>query len=158
MKEYVHLLADDPEWAQRARDFSAKVRDVNELLAELEPRAPRRRMDAKVAYHDACHLGHAQGVREQPRALLRTIPGLEVVDLPEADLCCGSAGIYNLVQPEPAAELGERKANNIRDVAPDLLVTANPGCLLQIRRYLGDEIPMLHPIQLLDEAINGKPR
>ena len=74
MKEYVHLLADDPEWAQRARDFSAKVRDVNELLAELEPRAPRRRMDAKVAYHDACHLGHAQGVREQPRALLRTIP------------------------------------------------------------------------------------
>src|SRR5690606_25609401 len=152
MKEYVHLLADDPEWAQRARDFSAKVRDVNELLAELEPRAPRRRMDAKVAYHDACHLGHAQGVREQPRALLRTIPGLEVVDLPEADLCCGSAGIYNLVQPEPAAELGERKANNIRDVAPDLLVTANPGCLLQIRRYLGDEIPMLHPIQLLDEA------
>lgn len=158
MKEYVHLLADDPEWAQRARDFSAKVRDVNELLAELEPRAPRRRMDAKVAYHDACHLGHAQGVREQPRTLLRTIPGLEVVDLPEADLCCGSAGIYNLVQPEPAAELGERKANNIRDVAPDLLVTANPGCLLQIRRYLGDEIPMLHPIQLLDEAINGKPR
>ena len=81
-----------------------------------------------------------------------------MVDLPEADLCCGSAGIYNLVQPEPAAELGERKANNIRDVAPDLLVTANPGCLLQIRRYLGDEIPMLHPIQLLDEAINGKPR
>ncbi|EIE97231.1 glycolate oxidase subunit GlcF [Saccharomonospora glauca] len=154
MKEYAHLLADDPEWAERAREFSAKVRDVNELLAELEPRAPRRRIEAKVAYHDACHLGHAQGIREQPRAVLRTIPGLEVVDLPEAELCCGSAGIYNLVQPEPAAELGERKADNVRAVAPDLLVTANPGCLLQIRRYL-DDVPMMHPIQLLDRAING---
>ncbi|EHR59236.1 glycolate oxidase subunit GlcF [Saccharomonospora cyanea] len=154
MKEYAHLLADDPEWADRAREFSAKVRDVSELLAELEPRAPRQRMEARVAYHDACHLGHAQGVREQPRAVLRTIPGLEVVDLPEAELCCGSAGIYNLVQPEPAAELGERKAGNVRAVAPDLLVTANPGCLLQIRRYL-DDVPMMHPVQLLDRAING---
>lgn len=154
MKEYAHLLADDPEWADRAREFSAKVRDVSELLAELEPRAPRQRLEARVAYHDACHLGHAQGVREQPRAVLRTIPGLEVVDLPEAELCCGSAGIYNLVQPEPAAELGERKADNVRAVAPDLLVTANPGCLLQIRRYL-DDVPMMHPVQLLDRAING---
>ncbi|WP_277680981.1 glycolate oxidase subunit GlcF [Saccharomonospora azurea] len=157
MKEYVHLLADDPDWADRARDFSAKVRDVTELLAELEPQAPRRRIEAKVAYHDACHLGHAQGVRDQPRAVLRTIPGLDVVDLPEAELCCGSAGIYNLVQPEPAAELGQRKADNVRTVAPDLLVTANPGCLLQIRRYLDDDIPMLHPVQLLDQSLNGKP-
>ncbi|EID54051.1 glycolate oxidase subunit GlcF [Saccharomonospora xinjiangensis] len=155
MKEYAHLLADDPEWGDRAREFSAKVRDVSELLAELEPRAPRRRMEARVAYHDACHLGHAQGVREQPRAVLRTIPGVEVVDLPDAELCCGSAGIYNLVQPDAAAELGERKAGNVRAVAPDLLVTANPGCLLQIRRYLGDAIPLLHPVQLLDRSING---
>ncbi|WP_197319359.1 glycolate oxidase subunit GlcF [Saccharomonospora sp. NB11] len=155
LKEYGHLLADDEEWAERARAFSAKVRDVTELLAELEPRAPRRRIEAKVAYHDACHLGHAQGVREQPRAVLRTIPGLDVVDLPEAEICCGSAGIYNLVQPEPAAELGQRKADNVRSVAPDLLVTANPGCLLQIRRYLGDDVPLKHPVQLLDEAING---
>lgn len=155
MKDYVHLLADDPEWAAKAREFSAKVRDVSEVLAELEPRAPRRRITAKVAYHDACHLGHAQGVREQPRTVLRTIPGLELVEAPEAELCCGSAGIYNMVQPEPAAELGSRKADNIRGVAPDLLVTANPGCLLQIRRHLGDDIPMLHPIQLLDVSING---
>ncbi|WP_024876509.1 glycolate oxidase subunit GlcF [Saccharomonospora piscinae] len=155
MKEYATLLADDPDWAERARRVSAKVRDVTELLAELEPRAPRRRMDTRVAYHDACHLGHAQGVRDQPRAVLRTIPGLELVDLPEAELCCGSAGIYNMVQPEPAAELGARKADNVRAVAPELLVTANPGCLLQIRRYLGDDIPLRHPVQVLDAAIHG---
>jgi glycolate oxidase iron-sulfur subunit len=155
MKEYVHLLADDPEWADRARAFSEKVRDVNELLAELGPSAPRHPVKAKVAYHDACHLGHAQGIREQPRAVLRTIPELDVVDLPEAELCCGSAGIYNMVNPEPAAELGQRKVDNIRSVKPDLLVTANPGCLLQIKRYLGDDIPMMHPVQLLDAAIRG---
>ncbi|PRX45462.1 glycolate oxidase iron-sulfur subunit [Prauserella shujinwangii] len=156
MKEYADLLADDPEWAERARAFSEKVRDVSEVLAELEPRAPRHPVRARVAYHDACHLGHAQGVRDQPRAVLRTIPGLELVDLPEAEICCGSAGIYNMVQPEPAAELGERKAANIRAARPDLLVTANPGCLLQIGRYL-DGVPMLHPVQLLDASIQGRP-
>nr|WP_019815076.1 heterodisulfide reductase-related iron-sulfur binding cluster [Saccharomonospora saliphila] len=155
MKEYGTLLADEDDWAERARRFSARVRDVSEVLADLEPRAPRRRIDATVAYHDACHLGHAQRVREQPRQVLRTIPGVRLVDLPEAELCCGSAGIYNMVQPEPAAELGERKAANIRSVEPDMLVTGNPGCLLQIRRYLDADIPMLHPVQLLDESING---
>ena len=109
-------LADDPEWADRARRFTAKVRDVNELLFELgPPRAPRQRMDLRVAYHDACHLAHAQGVRTQPRELLRQIPGVELVPFAEPELCCGSAGIYNLVQPEPAAELGERKARNLLD-------------------------------------------
>ncbi|MFF5986039.1 (Fe-S)-binding protein [Prauserella flavalba] len=157
MKEYADLLADDPEWAERAKAFSAKVRDVTELLAELEPRAKRHPVKAKAAYHDACHLGHAQGVRAQPRAVLRTIPGLDVVDLPEAELCCGSAGIYNMVQPEPAAELGERKASNIRAVNPDLLVTANPGCLLQIGRYLDGDIPMFHPVQVLDASLRGRP-
>ncbi|MBK1784270.1 (Fe-S)-binding protein [Prauserella cavernicola] len=156
MKEYAALLADDPDWAERAKKFSAKVRDVTELLAELGPRAPRQRIDAKVAYHDACHLGHAQGVRAEPRAVLRTVPGLEIVDLPEAELCCGSAGIYNMVQPEPAAELGERKAENIRTVDPDVLVTANPGCLLQIGRYLDGDIPMLHPVQVLDASLRGR--
>ncbi|MEU3273897.1 heterodisulfide reductase-related iron-sulfur binding cluster [Saccharomonospora sp. NPDC006951] len=156
MKEYGALLADDPEWAQRAAAFSAKVKDISEVLAELSPVAERHPITAKVAYHDACHLGHAQGVRQAPRQVLRTIPGIDLVDLPEAELCCGSAGIYNMVQPEPAAELGERKAGNIRAVKPDLLVTANPGCLLQIRRYLGDEVPMLHPVQLLAASIEGR--
>jgi glycolate oxidase iron-sulfur subunit len=155
MKEYAELLADDPDWAERARRFSATVRDVTELLAELGPSAPRHPIRAKVAYHDACHLGHAQGIRLQPREVLRSIPELDLVDLPEAEICCGSAGIYNLVQPEAAAELGKRKADNIRSVRPDLLVTANPGCLLQIGRYLGDELPMMHPVELLDAAIRG---
>jgi glycolate oxidase iron-sulfur subunit len=135
------------------------VLDVHELLAELEPRAPRRRIEARVAYHDACHLGHAQGVRAQPRAVLRTIPGVQLVDLPEAELCCGSAGVYNLLAPEPAAELGARKAANVAATAPDVLVTANPGCLLQIRRYLPADghaaIPSMHPIELLDASLHG---
>jgi glycolate oxidase iron-sulfur subunit len=184
MKDYGHLLTDDPEWAERAAAFSASVRDVHEVLADLladGPRAPRHPVRARVAYHDACHLGHAQGVRDQPRAVLRSIPGLEVVDIPEAALCCGSAGIYNMVAPAPAAELGARKAANIRSVQPDMVVTGNPGCLLQIGKYLnpgpadgngaaaidettpdtrpldGTGLPLLHPVQLLDASIRGVP-
>ena len=156
MKEYGHLLSDDREWAERAAAFSARVRDVHEVLAELEPRAPRHPVRGRVAYHDACHLGHAQKVRAQPRAVLRSIPELELVDLPEAELCCGSAGIYNLVMPDAAAELGARKAANVRSAEPDIVVTANPGCLLQIGKHLGaDRVPLLHPVQLLDASIRG---
>jgi glycolate oxidase iron-sulfur subunit len=155
MKEYAHLLDDDPEWAERAAAFSARVRDVHEVLAAGEPRATRHPIPARAAYHDACHLGHAQGVRAEPRAVLRTIPELEVVDLPEAALCCGSAGIYNLVFPEAAAELGARKAGNARSVRPDVVVTANPGCLLQIGKHLGADVPLLHPVQLLDASLRG---
>jgi glycolate oxidase iron-sulfur subunit len=160
MKEYGHLLSDDPEWARRAAAFSATVKDVHEVLAELEPLAPRHPIRARVVYHDACHLGHAQGVRAQPRAVLRTIPGLELIEVAEPELCCGSAGIYNLVQPDAAAELGARKAANIASIRPDIVVTANPGCLLQIRRHLnpGDGTlapPLLHPVQLLDASIRG---
>ncbi len=155
LKEYGHLLRDDPGWAARAAAFAAKVRDVTELAAELPPRSPRHPIAARVAYHDACHLAHAQGVRAQPRTLLSSIPGLELVELPEAELCCGSAGIYNLVQPEPAEELGRRKAANVAAVAPDALATANPGCLLQLRRYLPPAIRLFHPIQLIDCSIRG---
>ena len=160
MKDYGHLLADDPEWAERAAAFSAMVRDVHEVLADLEPRAPRSPVRARVAYHDACHLGHAQGVRDQPRTVLRSIPGVEVVDIPDAALCCGSAGIYNMVNPEAADELGRRKADNVRAVAPEIVVTANPGCLLQIGKHLGKDLPLLHPVQLLDASIRnvGVPR
>ena len=160
MKEYGHLLDDDPEWAERAAAFSARVRDVHEVLAAGEPQAPRHPIRGRAAYHDACHLGHAQSVRAQPRAVLRTIPELEVVDLPEAALCCGSAGIYNLVAPEAAAELGVRKAANARSTRPDVIVTANPGCLLQIGKHLGDgpAVPLLHPVQLLDASIRGPSR
>ncbi len=157
MKEYGHLLRDDPQWAGRAAAFAAKVRDVTEVLAELEPRAPRQPIHARVAYHDACHLGHAQKVREQPRTVLRSIPGLELLDIPEAELCCGSAGVFNLLEPEAAEDLGRRKVDNVRAVRPDVVATANPGCLLQIRRHLGDGDPLrlVHPVELVDASIRG---
>ena len=112
----------------------------------------------KVAYHDACHLAHAQGVREPPRELLRSIPGLELVEPAEWEICCGSAGIYNLVQPEPAAELGERKARNLVDTGAEVIAAANPGCALQIighARRLGHELEVVHPMELLWRSIDG---
>lgn len=160
MKEYAELLHDDPAWADRARMFSEKVRDVSEVLMELgEPRAKRHPIKARVVYHDACHLAHAQGVRAQPRALLAAIPGIELLSPPEADICCGSAGIYNLVQPEPAAQLGERKARNIATLDPDIIATGNPGCTLQIAaagRQLGHDWKIVHPIELIDRSIKGE--
>jgi glycolate oxidase iron-sulfur subunit len=156
MKDYAHLLSSDAEWADRAAAFSAKVRDVSELLAEHEPRAPRRPLAMRVAYHDACHLAHAQGVREQPRGLLRGIPELELVEPADWELCCGSAGIYNLVQPDAAAELGARKAANLLATGADAVAAANPGCALQIAAHLGDRrLPIYHPMTLLDHAIRG---
>jgi glycolate oxidase iron-sulfur subunit len=148
MKEYGYLLEDD-----RARAFSAKVRDVHELLAEHEPRAERRPLAMKVAYHDACHLAHAQQVREQPRALLRGIPELELVEPAEWELCCGSAGIYNLTHRDAAAELGRRKAENLRATGAEAIAAANPGCAMQIGAYL--DTPILHPMTLLDHSIGG---
>ncbi len=155
MKEYGHLLRDDPAYADKAAAFVAKVRDISELLAELGPLAPRHPISARVAYHSACHLGHAQGVLDQPRAVLRAIPQLTLLEIPETEICCGSAGIYNLVQPEAAAELGRRKAANIAAVLPDAVVTSNAGCLLQVRRYLDAGVPLFHPIQLIDASIRG---
>jgi glycolate oxidase iron-sulfur subunit len=159
MKEYGRLFADDPQWAARARAFSARVRDVNELLIELgPPRAPRRPLNLRVAYHDACHLAHAQGVRQQPRDLLQQIPGIELVPVAEPEMCCGSAGIYNLVQPEPARQLGERKVRNIAAVRPDVVATANPGCTLQIASIAAEmnkPLRVVHPIELIDASIRG---
>ena len=156
MKDYAHLLADEPAWAERAAAFSARVRDVTELLAEHEPRAPRHALPLRVAYHDACHLAHAQKVRDQPRALLRGIPGLELLEPADWELCCGSAGIYNLVKPVAAAELGARKAANVLATGAEAVAAANPGCALQIAAHLGDRaLPILHPMTLLDHAIRG---
>lgn len=160
MKDYGHLLRNDPAWAARADAFSRKVRDISELLVQLGPaRAPRHPVHARVAYHDACHLAHAQGVRTQPRDLLSAIPGLTVVPVADADMCCGSAGIFNLTQPEMAAELGRRKAGHIAEATPDLVVTSNPGCLLQIQsaaREQGQHFPVLHLVELLDASITGR--
>jgi glycolate dehydrogenase iron-sulfur subunit len=158
MKDYGHVLRDEPDWAERAEAFSAKVRDVTEFLAGVEPRAERRPLRMRIAYHDACHLAHAQGVRSQPRELLRGIPELELVEPAEWELCCGSAGIYNLIKPEPAAELGERKARNLLDTGAEAVAAANPGCALQITAHtarLGRELPVLHPTELLARSIAG---
>ena len=160
MKEYADLLADDRGYSQRAAEFAGKVRDVSEILSELGPVAPRHPLQVTVAYHDACHLGHAQGVRRQPRELLGQIPGLEVREIAEAELCCGSAGIYNILNPEPARELGDRKAANIVKTGADLLVTANPGCLMQVASAIersGHPMGMAHTIEVLDAAIRGLP-
>ena len=159
MKEYDRLFADDPHWAARARVFSARVRDVTELLIELgEPRAPRHPLNLRVAYHDACHLAHAQGVHQQPRDLLQQIPGIELLPVAEPEMCCGSAGIYNLVQPEPARQLGERKVRNIAATRPDVVATANPGCTLQIASIAAETdqpLRVMHPIELIDASIRG---
>ena len=162
MKEYGALLADDPVWAARAARCSAKVRDVMELVAGLDLQHPAslHTLPVRVAYHDACHLAHAQGVRAQPRALLRRIPGLELVDLTESDVCCGSAGIYNLVAAQAADDLGDRKARNVIASGAELLTAGNGGCLLQIQaalRRAGRPLPALHPVELLDASIRGLP-
>jgi glycolate oxidase iron-sulfur subunit len=157
LKEYGALLADDPAYAERAASFAARVKDVTEVLAELEPRAPRHPVPARLAYHDACHLSHGQGVREQPRRVLAAIPGLEVVEPADSGFCCGSAGVYNLVQPENAERLGRAKAQRLRETGAQAIATGNPGCLLQIGRYLdeGEKLPIVHPIQLVDASIRG---
>lgn len=157
LKEYGQLLADDPRYRVRAEAFAAKVRDVTELLDELAPSAHRHPVHARLAYHDACHLAHAQGVRQPPRALLRGIPGVELAEIPEGDMCCGSAGVYNLLRPDTADELGRRKAEHVRFARPDAVVTGNAGCLLQIGRHLDRELPVLHPVQILDASIRGVP-
>jgi glycolate oxidase iron-sulfur subunit len=159
VKEYGHLLRDDPAYAERARAFAAKCKDISEVLAGLEPRAKRQRLKLRVAFHDSCHLQHAQGVRLQPRALLSSIPGLELAEIPEAAICCGSAGIFNLVQPEAANELGDRKAHLIEPLNADVVATGNPGCILQMQSALartGLKTPVVHTIQILDASIRGE--
>ena len=162
MKEYADILADDPAYAKRAEALANKVRDVTEILIELGPSAPRHPVaegGLRVAYHDACHLSHAQGVRNPPRELLGQIPGLELAPIKDADTCCGSAGIYNLVRPEAARELGDKKASNIAATGAELVVTGNPGCLLQVtdalRRQGEDTLPTGHTIELLDASLTG---
>jgi glycolate oxidase iron-sulfur subunit len=162
MKEYGQLLADDPVWGERAAAFSVKVRDVMEVLATLEVQRPAKLhpVPARVAYHDACHLAHAQGIRVQPRTVLRRIPELELIDIVESDVCCGSAGIYNLVAPRAADDLGNRKAANVTASGADLLTAGNGGCLLQISAALrrsGRPLPTLHPVELVDASIRGMP-
>ena len=157
MKRYGHLLRNEQDYADRARAFSAKCRDISEVLTDLEPRAARGRIRTRVAYHDACHLQHAQGVREPPRRLLQGIPGIEIREVAESEICCGSAGIYNLLEPDAANQLRDRKVQNILRTEADVIVSSNPGCLLQIAtgfEEAGRAIPIMHLVQLLDRSIS----
>lgn len=159
MKEYGHLLRDDPEWAARAVSFSAKCKDISEILCDLIPQSPRHALSMRIAYHDACHLRHAQGIFEEPRRLLATIPGLEVVEVEEMSLCCGSAGIYNLLHPDAANQLGDRKVANLLAANAQAVISANPGCLIQLmsglRRRGLNAMPTFHMVELLDASIRG---
>jgi glycolate oxidase iron-sulfur subunit len=160
MKEYANLLVGDAAWSRRAAALSAKVRDLSEFLAALGPAAARHPLPLSVAYHDACHLAHAQRITRQPRDLLLAIPGLSLTEISDGGICCGSAGIYNLVQPGTARELGERKARTVLDTGAGLLVSANPGCAMQISAALtaqGHRMPMAHIAEVLDASIRGVP-
>ncbi len=161
LKDLAHLFAEDPAFLPRAKAFAAKVRDVSEVLTALPARAPRAPLRARVAYHSPCHLGHAQKLNDPPRALLRAIPGVELVEVPDGEQCCGSAGIYNLVEPGSAGEIGRRKAEAVVSTRASLLASANPGCSLQVRRLLGERdasIEAAHPIEILDRSIaQGRP-
>jgi glycolate oxidase iron-sulfur subunit len=158
LKDYAHLLADDPAYAERAALFSTRVRDVSELLAGLAPRLEQKPLQLRVALQDSCHLVHAQGVHVEQRALLGRIPGLSLAEPEDQALCCGSAGIYNLVQPDAALELGRRKAERVLAVEPDAYTAANPGCLVQVTaalRRAGRPLPAFHPVELVDASLSG---
>jgi glycolate dehydrogenase iron-sulfur subunit len=162
LKSYGLLLADDPRYSSRAREWSAKVRDIHEWLCETGFRKPRskRSVEAKsVTYHEACHLCHGQKITRQPREILSAIPGLQLIELPESMWCCGSAGVYNITQPEMAAKLQERKVRHIAETGASTVATANPGCLLQLEsglRKFSQQVAVRHPISLLAEAYRSE--
>ena len=156
LKEYGHLLHDDPAWAERARAFAAKVKDVTEFLASIELNTrDLKPLNVTVTYQEPCHLAHAQRISAQPRRLLKAIPGLALKEMQESSLCCGSAGVYNVTEPEMAARLGNRKLDNAEATRAEILVTANPGCHLQLAgglRRRGSAMQVRHIVELLDQA------
>jgi len=159
MKEYPRLFEGTP-LQERAQDFSGRVRDVNELLMELELPPLEQPVPMRLTYHDACHLVHAQGIREQPRQLLRQIPGVELIEMEGAEMCCGSAGIYNLLQPKLASAALKRKVEAILATGAEAVVSANPGCTLWIAQGLaeaGHPLPLYHPVELLARACTPAP-
>jgi glycolate oxidase iron-sulfur subunit len=162
LKEYGHILADDSEYSEKADQFAAKVQDVQEFLSGIELTTelhPLTSGELNLVYQDACHLLHGQKISLQPRQLLRKIPGVKLREPIDANLCCGSAGIYNMLQPEVAYELGQQKATNLLNTGASLIASPNPGCSLQIQKHLDlqkSNITLLHPIELLDYSIRGQ--
>lgn len=162
LKEYGHLLQDDPHYRDRAQAFAAKVKDVQEFLDDVgltAPLSPLQEQPLTIVYQDACHMLHGQKISVQPRRLLKKIPGVQLREPIDAALCCGSAGVYNILQPEVGQELGRQKVNNLLHTKASLIASANVGCTMQIRKHLGEQeqsIPVLHPMQLLDLSIRGQ--
>jgi len=158
LKDYGHHWPEAPGTEARTR-FAEKVRDINEFLDSLGLIAPSGELSAIATYHDACHLGHAQKITAAPRNLLAQIPGLELRELPETELCCGAAGTYNLTEPEMAGRLSRRKLDNVLSTGASVLVTANAGCILQIAREArsrGKQLRVMHPVDLLDLSYRGE--
>ncbi|MCL6453352.1 MAG: (Fe-S)-binding protein [Alicyclobacillus sp.] len=160
LKEYAHWLADDPVWAERAHRFVERTRDICELLAEHTPLPFQRRIEARVTYQDSCHLAHGQGVRQQPRQLIRSVPGVQYVELTNADTCCGSAGIYNITNWEMSMRVLDTKMEHVRRTDAHIVVTANPGCLLQMKKGiqragLADRMEAVHIVDFLERALGS---
>jgi glycolate oxidase iron-sulfur subunit len=161
LKEYGHILENDSQYREKARQFSARVKDIQEFLCEIELTSqlfPLSDRELTIVYQDACHLLHGQRISLQPRQLLQQIPGVKLKEPIDAALCCGSAGIYNMLQPEVADELGQQKIDNLLNTGAELIASSNPGCSLQIKKHLGlqgKEIALKHPIELLDMSIRN---
>jgi glycolate oxidase iron-sulfur subunit len=162
LKEYHELLEADPEYAGRAKTFVSKLKDVTEFLASIElNKTDLRPLPYSVTYQDSCHLAHGQKIKAPPRVLLRAVPGLTLKEMPQSDLCCGSAGIYNVVHNDMAMALLEKKMQYVNMVNPDVIVTANPGCMLQLRagaKMHGKGQPVKHVVEVLDESYEAAPR
>jgi glycolate oxidase iron-sulfur subunit len=159
LKEYHELLEHDVKYAEKARAFVAKMRDVNEFLAQIGLTAQPGKIEATVTYQDSCHLLHGQKIRGAPRQLLSRIPGLRLIELPYSDICCGSAGIYNVVQDEMASALIERKMGYANETGASIIATANPGCMLQLRAGVekhGKGQRVMHVVELLDQSYGGE--
>ncbi|MDE0961683.1 MAG: (Fe-S)-binding protein [Candidatus Latescibacteria bacterium] len=160
IKHYEHLLADDAEYAERAKEWSRKVRDIHEFLVEIELRTPECKLPAQqVTYHESCHLKHGQKVSDAPREVLRAVPGLQLIELTEADWCCGSAGIYNITQPEMSMQLLDRKMSHVRATGAKIVATGNPGCAIQIAhggQRADVPVQVVHPVSLLAAAYRAE--
>ena len=155
MKEYSDLLSDDPDYSEKAIWFSSITKDITEFLVELPWEPPTHKLTRKITYQDPCHLAHAQRIVDAPRRLLKSIKGVELIEMKQSTMCCGSAGFYSMVQPELSSRILETKMRNILDTATDQIVTANPGCMMQIENGLLDvqgEQTVVHVVDILDEA------
>ena len=157
LRHYGRLLSDDPEYAVKGRIWDSKLKDIHEWLMQIEPARPGPLDEStRVTYHPSCHLNHGQKVKAQPEQLLSLIPNIEIAPLAEADWCCGSAGIYNITQPEQAKQLQDRKVANIQKTGCSIVATSNPGCHLQLQTGLDESIQVRHPISLLAEAYRNR--